>query len=496
MTASGPKSDLADFYAFVSYEQGRSQYTTFIATINGLQETQAGPNYSPIASDYVYNIHVENTGDAVEDLTFQFIAGARYSGSPDPKKGTGAGLAIPVPRRTGTTMVKVALSHIGQVLNTTGSWDESALNYKEHYLLRVFTGPSGKSTNVDAGPFATNMTGGTEFRIPYSNAGTKSIPFYDAYSASFQYGVNFPGCATPGRVFVGQRQEGFVISLGEVFDLVNLDPTAPGQDPAKNSLVRKSITAFVIEVPNSCIRGAGNGVIGAWASVQHLGHVGASHQHVAGAQKNRLGNPLINELFIGLTDKDQWNAAHPRNDINYLTYLQYPTLPEILDILFGKGDSQPSIAPTFYPRIDLSTVLYQGVPNVPILSYTTQQSFVSSTCGTVIAPPMADMLRLNLNIAPTARGSQSPFGILSGSDLAGFPNGRRPGDDVVDIYLRVGMGALCWTPFDALLGICNSTQALVGNVALTDHAPVSDQNFSATFPYLLSPSPGNQDRCP
>jgi hypothetical protein len=100
---------------FQSYETGRAGYTTLIATINGLQETQAGPNYSPIASDFVYNIHIENTGDAVEDITFQFIAGARFSGAFDAKRGTGAGLLLGVPRRNPVVQQKVALSHIGQV---------------------------------------------------------------------------------------------------------------------------------------------------------------------------------------------------------------------------------------------------------------------------------------------------------------------------------------------------------------------------------------------
>jgi len=263
------------------------------------------------------------------------------------------------------------------------------------------------------------------------------------------------------------------------------------------------VTAFILEVPISCVKGSGN-VIGGWASVQHLGHVGPTHQHVAGAQKNRLGNPLINELFIGLTDKDQWNAAHPRYDSNYLTEIQYPTLPEILDILFGTvlfGAGAPNIAPTFFPRVDLSTVLYQGVPVIAALGgFTTQQSFVSSTCGNVTSPPMADMLRLNVNVAPTGRGAQNPFGVLNYTgfniDAAGFPNGRRPGDDVVDIFLRVGMGRLCWPPFDSLLGICNGTQAIVGNAELTDHSPVDSTNFADTWPYLLPPSMGNQDRCP
>jgi hypothetical protein len=103
-----------------------------------------GPNYSPIASDFVYNIHVENTGDGVEDLTFQFVPGARYAGPTDPNKGIGAGISIPVPHKgTAIKQTKAALVNLGQVkLNgATGVFDESSLNYVEHYVLRVVSGP-------------------------------------------------------------------------------------------------------------------------------------------------------------------------------------------------------------------------------------------------------------------------------------------------------------------------------------------------------------------
>jgi len=399
---------------------------------------------------------------------------------------------------------KAALSILGQVQLTGGVFDESSLNYLEHYVLRVVSGPVGKATSVDSGPFASNTNGGgTEFRIPFAYAGTKTFPGttvgvndYTAYANQFIYNVNLPGCSTPARVFVGQRQESFVIALGQIFDLVNLNPTTPGQSDAQNSLARKAITSFCIEVAASCLVGSqSKGVIGAWASVQHLGHVGPTHAHVAGAQKNRLGNPLVNELLIGLTDKDQWNAEHPRNEVNYLQYYQYPSLPEIIDILFNTNPNT-NFAPNLYPRVDLATVLLQGVPVVNALGgYTTQQQYVSSNCGTVSAPPMADMLRLNTGIPALAQGAQNSLGIL-GQDVAGFPNGRRPGDDVVDIYLQVAMGALCWPPFDTALGICNSTVAPIGNVALTDHAPVNATYFLNAFPYLQIPAPGSLDRCP
>ena len=499
---------------FRSYETGRQDFVTLVMNINGLQETQAGPNYSPISSDFVYNIHVENSGDAVEDLTFQFVPGARFSGPFDAKKGTGEGLKVGVPWRAPIRQQKVALSHIGQVQKSGSTFDESALNYKEHYLLRVFTGAGQAKPTVDDGPFATNTNGGSsEFRIPYSYAGNKTFPGTDAgvddyagYANTFIYDINIPGCALPGRVFVGQRQEPFNINLGQTFDLINYNPTTGAeQSDAFNSLARKAITTFAVEVPASCLSDGAN-VIGGWTSVQHLGHVGPTQIHVAGAQKNRLGNPLVNELFVGLTDKDSFNANHPRNDVNFKDYIDYPTLPEIIDILFGSGAGAASLAPQFYPRVDLTTVLLQGIPALaPLGNFGTQQALTSpQQCGSVATPPFADMLRLNLvnPATPTAKGSQNQFGVIgdgatnNGNDLSGYPNGRRPGDDIVDIFLRVGMGALCNPPFDALLGICNSTVAPLAAVPLTDHAPVTDQYFDDVFPYLRPPTPGSLERCP
>jgi hypothetical protein len=439
--------------------------------------------------------------------------GAKFSGPFDPKKGTGAGLAINVPWRGSTNSTKVALAHIGPV----SAGNEDNLNYKEQYSLRVFSGASGVSTAVDNGPWATNAVNGSNvFRIPYSYAGTKTFADYDAYANSFIYDINIPGCASPGRVFAGQRQEPFSIALGQTFDLINYNPLTPGQSDENNSLRRKAVNSFVVEAPISCLVGNGNGVIGGWGSIQHLGHVGDNHAHVAGAQKTRLGNPLTNELFIGLTDKDYWNSDYPRNDIKFKAYLDYPTFPEIVDILFGGGSNATSLAPDVYPRVDISTVVLQGVPFVAALNYGTMQTTVGSSCGTISAPPFADMIRLNTSIAPTPAASQNPFGILgnapdqnplcngmannsncvaSGNDLAGFPNGRRPGDDAVDIYLRVAMGALCWPPFNTLLGICQPSQAPIGYVSLTDHAPVNASYFRTTFPYLPPPTPGNLVRC-
>jgi len=466
----------------------------------------------------VFNVHIENTGDAVEDITFQFVPGAIFGGPFDANKGTHTGLEIPVPigiNHTGTpnsVSVPVALAHIGPV----SPGNEGALNYLEHYKLRVFTGKVASNRNIDAGPFASLVSDSktTTLRKPWDNAGTKTFPGgYGNYSNTFVYDINIPipGCAVPGRVFVGQRSDPFYINLGRIFDNINLLPAeefGTTQNPDNNALARNAVTSFALEVSSSCLTTpGGNTVIGGWASVNYLKHVGPTHQHQVGAQKNRLGNPLINELFIGLAYKDGWNYVHPSQEQNFLEYYQYPTLPEIVEVLFGSlvrnvTGITTSLAPDYYPRGDLVQVLLQGVPNVPALcggcseAFTTQVTIGVTECGTVTAPPLADMLRLQTDIVtfPVTRLElQNSLSILK-LDIGGFPNGRRPGDDIVDIFLRVAMGVLCTAPFEKTGGVlpfCDPSQAPIGGFSVTDGAPVNATDFGSAFPYLNPPYPGS-----
>jgi len=233
----------------------------------------------------------------------------------------------------------------------------------------------------------------------------------------------------------------------------------------------------VIEIPNACLTSAGNGVIGAWTGIRELKHL-PDGTHVAGQQVSRLGQPLINELVIGLPSKDAFNGATPVTDIVFADFVLLPTLPEIINLLFLAtvnsvlGLDLTTIAPT-KPRMDLFTVFLTGVPglNQQTLSVTTP----------------SEQLRLNLSVPAAAAPAQSTFGVLGG-DSAGFPNGRRPGDDVVDIALRVFMGALC----DPTKTAFNCT-APVGTVEFLDGAPCSatdTTHFLLTFPWLGTPLSG------
>jgi hypothetical protein len=479
-----PTVDSTDFYLFNSYESGRAGYVTVLADYLPLQDPYGGPNYFALDPAALYEIHIDSDGDAKEDLTFQFRFTNRLANN-----NMGIKLGI------GSSQVAVPLKNVGPI----SANDSSFLNFNESYTLTVVRGDRRRGQ----GAAVTNASdGSTTFGKPYDFVGTKtftSVQGYQDYARKFVYDVNVPGCNQPGRVFVGQRKEPFAVNLGKVFDLVNLVPvdgTAfPGgimQDPANNQIGNKNITTLALELHANCLKGSGNGVIGGWtsASLRQARILNPrptfSKPEVSGGawtQVSRLSNPLVNEVVIGLPDKDRFNASQPKDDGQFATYVTNPTLPALLDVLFRGpvnstlGTNFTNIAPANLPRNDLVTAFLTGFPGV------NQQSKVTPS----------EMVRLNTAIAATPAAQQSTFGV-AGGDLAGFPNGRRPGDDVTDIALRVVMGRLCHPiPVNGAqtdLGLCRPADAPVGTAPFTDGAPVTAQDFDLGFPYLRTPLPG------
>jgi hypothetical protein len=466
--ATQPQVDATDFYMFRSYEPGREGYVTLIANYLPLQDPYGGPNYFKLDPYAVYEIHVTNGGSAVENITFQFrvINGFRDSQ-----------LSV------GGKMVSIPL-----VQNGSGDVDQpndTALNTVENYTLNVIRGP--RRTGISQ-PVAT-PGGATIFAKPVDYIGTKTIADYIAYANKHIHDITIPGCTGTGRVFVGQRKDPFVVNLGETFDLVNIKYPAVELNPlaefaTADTLADKNVTSFVLEVPIACLTDGKGPIIGGWttASVplqrqlstppqQGLDPTFQTGQPV---QVSRLGMPLVNELVIGLKDKNRFNASEPKDDGQFADYVTNPTLPELLEILFGSAGVQ---APNNFPRGDLVAAFLTGIQGL-----NRPQNVVAS-----------EMLRLNTSTAPVAAGSQHRLGALGG-DLAGFPNGRRPGDDVVDIELRVAMGVLCHA-FPGAFG-CGPADAPSGLRPFTDGAFVNASFFDVSFPYLRTPRPGSPNATP
>ena len=446
-----PTVDGTDFYVFRSYEPGRQDFVTLIANYLPFQDAYGGPNFFELDPDARYRIHIENDGEPGEDITFEIRVHSRFQNQTIPV----GGLDVAHPLRT---LAPIPFS--------------SASNEPHQYQVAIVRGGVAERVRNAA-------TNGIFFAKPIDNIGVKTFPDYAAYASNAIGGMVIPDCDGGGRVFVGQRKESFAVNLGEIFDLVNIADPLGARDAKPNVLEDKNVTTIALEVPISCLTAGGIGtVIGGWTTAalprnrQLLDEPTFAIPALEDGdfvQVSRLGMPLVNEVVIGLADKNLFNASHPSDDLdNFALYVTNPTLPEILEILFGGAGV---VAPNNFPRLDLVT------------------TFVTGFLG-INAIGSGDMQRLNVTAAPTPRADQKNLGLLAG-DVAGFPNGRRPGDDVVDIELRVAMGALC----HAFPGVfCDPGDAPSGMLPFTDQTLQDASQFDDTFPYLMAPLAGSPNQ--
>ncbi len=513
-----PKVDGTDFYMFRSYEAGRDGYVTLTANYQPLQDPYGGPNYFPLDPEALYEIHVDNNGDAVEDVTFQFRFANTLASS-----NNGATLSIGA---TGAEKnVSIPIVNYGQV--TAG--DQSKLNLNETYSLKVVRGSRRTGTPQDV--VRTGTTNAT-FTKPLDYVGNSTFgnkAGYEAYAGQYVFSVDIPGCTPPAstkpRVFVGQRQEGFAVNLGTIFDLVGRfdavgilglltggtnranrgDTVADSLASGANVLAGKNVTTLALEVPIACLVQGGQTVLGGWtsASVRQARVINPaatygrpSREGGAWAQVSRLGNPLVNEIVIGIKDKDRFNSSEPKDDAQFVDYVTHPVLPTYLELLYGSGAGTLAPSGSSFPRNDLLAVFLTGVQAL--------DTGAGSTGGTMVNVnkngATCEYLRLNTALPPTARGAQSSLGaaacfvngalkldVVGGNsdascDPAGFPNGRRPGDDVTDVALRVMMGYLIPK---------NATTNPSQDTPFTDFAINYDTQFGVGFPYLNTPNPGH-----
>ena len=508
---TSPKIDGTDFYMFRSYESvsatgtgGRSDYVTMIANYQPLQGPYGGPNYFAMDPNALYEIHLDNNGDAKEDISFQFRFNNKLNS-----------VAIPV----GTASVAIPLIQAGGVSQVT----DPNLNVNETYTVAMVRGDRRKGTSQTV----TKASGSATFEKPVDYIGVKTLgnpAAYEAYAQKHVHAIKVPGCPAgkdTGFVFVGQRQEGFAVNLGTVFDLVNA-PAAFLLDPANkdaaglggnHTIQKQNVTSISLEVHKDCLTAGTDPVVGGWTtasmrqtrllnSAPASGHQTTEKAGGAWVQVSRLGNPLVNELVIGLPDKDKFNASKPSSDTQFLTYVTNPTLPALLGLVLS-GDLK-ALAPTNLPRTDLATVFLTGIAGVNKPANATPSEVLR--LNTAIAPvQFADQNRLGVAGEVLRVGGVANLGMAK--DLAGFPNGRRPKDDVVDIALVAVLGGLCvingdnnglglnGVPgVDALKSECKPSSVPLGakSAAIHDGVDQATVPFLTRFPYLNTPNGGTQ----
>lgn len=477
-----PKVDNTDLYMFRAYEGvaedgsgGRSGFVTILANFQPFQDPYGGPNYYSMDENAIYEIHIDNNGDAAQDMTFRFRFDNEFRQ-----------LAVDGDPGDGEQSVAIPLINKGPVTTP----DDENLNRLERYTVTVLR--SGPTPTEDA--LTDSVSGEDSFLKPVDYIGQKSFPDYANYAQQHIHEVVIPGCDAQGaRVFVGQRREAFYINAGETFDLLNFNNgQAPAtfagfaRNAAQNLLDVKNVTTMALEIPTECLV-ADDPVIGAWttASLPQVRVIDPTPDldspTVQGGpftQVSRLGHPLVNEVVIGLPDKNLFNATAPADDVdNFGAYVLYPTLPVLVNALFD-------VPVPATPRNDLVQAFITGIPNLNQPANVNAETLEGG----------GDILRLNTDIAPTANPAVGNLGVLA-CDLAGFPNGRRPVDDVVDIGLTVLEGALLADGGPLQLQYCDTSGATpqVANAdrVITDGSSGSEVLFTSQFPYLAGPLPGS-----
>jgi hypothetical protein len=427
LISQDPLADNTDVYAFVSPE--RPDRVVLISNFIPLQFPSSGPNFWKFDDNVMYEIMVDNTGDAVEDITYQF----RFT--------------------TAVRNPNTFLFNTGAVT----SIDDPDLNVRQSFTVARINGPRRTG--------ARTVMGENLFVMP-SNVGVSSMRDYNGQLGS---GVqNLP--AHDARVFAGPRDEGFYVDLGSTFDLLQFRSLAPQLGMPIDSLAGYNVHSIAIEVPISALTRGGtrpasaadpNATIGVWSTASRMSTTtrsGSGQAHSGDwVQVSRLGNPLVNEVVLPLALKDAFNGLEPTGDAAALNFVTNPLLPPLMQALF-------SVQTPPNPRNDLVTIFLTGIPGL-------------NQVGT--SPRAAEMLRLNTAIPPSSRPHR--LGVLGG-DLAGFPNGRRVGDDVVDIALQAVAGATPLTP----------DFGRAPNNRLGDGVDQNDKEYLSTFPFLTVPHAGRE----
>jgi uncharacterized protein DUF4331 len=436
-----PTADITDFFMFRSYEPGQSDKVVLIMDVIPGEEPSAGPNYWNFDPTVLYSFHIDNNKDGKDDITFNF----RFNNE---IRGVVNALGLP-------------LSYLGNVPPSDGSIvppitkldgpGSEGLGLRQNYSVEMLSDQGGFF------PHREILTTG-RFAVP-SNVGPRTMPSYPALAAQGNYSLS-----GGVKVFAGQREDPFYIDLGGAFDTLNLRRTPPIESNTEDAsdttnpfgtdmLAGFNVHEIAIQVPASWLTRDHKGAtetsqprIGAYASTSRQNVTIRQQPGAFGGQKfvqvQRLANPLINELIIGTKDKDEWNATEPEDESQFLDYYLNPRFALALQLVYGAPAATMG-------RTDLVNLLLKYGPG----------------------DSPSELLRLDLSVPPTPLSSQKRLTVLAG-DNAGWPNGRRPKDDVTDIALRV-VGGPVYTAIKAADGV-----------------NTNDATLPSSFPFLATPNDG------
>jgi Domain of unknown function (DUF4331) len=449
--SNDPAADNTDVYAFVSPD--KPDYVTLIANFVPLEDPAGGPNFFEFGDDVLYEIHIDNNGDSVADVTYQFTFKTTYRNEDTFLYNTGPITSLDSP------------------------------NWNRRQFATVKRVVAGVATTL-----------GTNLACPPCNIGPTSTPNYVALANAAIHKL-----AGGRTVFTGQRAEGFYVDLGAIFDLGKLRPfqnlhlAKMPAAPGINSTLAKNIHSIAIQVlktdltlggvaPTSATAATSTIAVYASASRQRNRMITDNKGTIVNTgpyvQVSRQANPLVNEVIIPLGKKDRFNSQAPAADKQFATYVAHPELSGLLPVLYpGVFPNLAKLNAAKTERKDLEAILLTGIPAGVVPGF---QNYTG--------PVQADMLRLNMAVAPAKKPSN--LGLI-GADAAGYPNGRRVFDDVTTIELRALAGVTY-----ALIDTAYKPDAAAGAItpgltsSNTDVTAENTVHYLSVFPYLGTPHSG------
>jgi Domain of unknown function (DUF4331) len=455
-----PTADNTDVYAFVSPDKPGT--VTLIANYLPFELPYGGPNFNEFADDVVYEIKISNRGTAQADIVYQF--------------------------RFATTIrnKNTFLYNTGPISSPT----DPAWNRPQSFSLTRIAYRPGHH-----GPASVQMARGLS--CPPVNVGVHSTPNYPGIAAQAYHSLG-----GNRKVFAGQRADGFHVDLGSIFDLGDLRPFQGAYNggippvlagmPGVNGLKGLNVHTIALQLPISDLTVDGHtphdvmsakSVIGVWATASRSTArirpgSGQPYRNLGElCQVSRLGNPLVNEVINPMAVKDKWNSQDPSGDKEFAKYVLQPELANLIaNTLYPKAfPNLAAYVKAKKPRNDLAAILLTGIPAGVVPGF---QNYTGAV--------QADMLRLNVAVPPTTPGKENPVGLVAG-DAAGFPNGRRPIDDVTAIALKAVAGATI--PLVDKSYTADAAAGQVNDGTTPDNTPYGAP-FLPSFPYLSNPNSG------
>ncbi len=469
LTSIDPTADDTDVYAYTAKDAQDS--LTVVANWVPFEDPAGGPNFYKFDQRARYYINVDNTGDGKADVRYRFKFRDKYENG-------GSSFLYALPGVSSIDDPKLLQKQFYDVERLSYGYAKSASSSKKGRKHSRKHKKSKAKHRSKRRVLRSVRTVARNIPVAPNNVGPKTISPANYTKIANQAITELPG---GGKVFAGQRDDPFFVDLGATFDGINLEGRA-AQKKAVDDLAGYAVHSIVLQVPEERVTRDGdevesakdrNAVVGVWASTERRRvSVLSSHNGDDGddyVQVSRLGNPLVNEVVIPVGKKDQFNRTTPDRDAElYGGFVVKPELAAVLNLLFNVGAPETN-------RLDIVQAVLQGLPGL------NQQGK---------NPKPVDTIKLNLGVPPAA--SPNPLGALGG-DLAGYPNGRRLTDDVVDIAIQVVAGELA-DPKVLGADACKAPAKCPNPTDLGDGVPGNDKAFSDKFPYLAEPNSGLESR--